>query len=322
MDQHIIGGGRQLERQIVARPGLTAGLVNIGQEQATLAGATIPHGTDGYVPDGVGVHEAQTKAFEAANADRLLEINQELDRIVHRDEVINYRDYPFRCCGKLYVGKDLNFTSPIWTGSAVLVGNNLLMTASHCAPWDPNSDGAMPGWWMRFVPSYHYGQEPYGSSYISDFRGIRNTNNVTGLDYVICRLYSPLGSTCGWLGSKWWSTDSPYYEGSWTSVGYPGDAQNGQVMMVERAIKLHDVDNETEDGRELEAHTFSTPGWSGGPMFGTIEAGQRTVGIMSGKEYERDGFLGILGSSHWHSVSAGGKYMTDLILWAIANWSA
>jgi V8-like Glu-specific endopeptidase len=243
--------------------------------------------TDAFVPDHrqvLRVDRARTKPFRVKNADRIKEItSDELKLVVERDQVTDYRSYPFSCIGKLFVGANNNYTAPLWTGSAALVGSNLLLTASHCAPWNSTGTGAMAGWWMRFVPSYNYGSEPYGFSYVSDFRGIHNTQNVTGLDYVICRLYNRLGDTCGWLGSRWWSDDRNYMASSWTSVGYPGDSMNGQVMMIERNIALHDVDPEGTGGRELEAHTFSTPGWSGGPMFGNIGQQQKCVGVMSGK---------------------------------------
>ncbi|KAA8644261.1 hypothetical protein EYZ11_011778 [Aspergillus tanneri] len=301
----------------------TAERLDLSQEPST---ATSTASTDAFVPrslEVVEVERAKTTQFRAQNADELKRLvgDDRLDRIVERDQVANYTSYPFSCIGKLFVGANSNFSAPLWTGSAAIVGRNLLLTASHCAPWATSGTGAMPGWWMRFVPSYNNGSEPYGSSYVSDFRGVRNTDNVVGLDYVICRLYNPLGNTCGWLGSRWWSDNSPYMPpNKWSSVGYPGDAMNGQVMMVERGIGLHQVDPEGANGRELEAHTFSTPGWSGGPMFGTLDQQQKCVGVMSGKEFENDGLTGIFSGTHWHSVSAGGKSMTDLILYGLANW--
>lgn len=295
------------------------------------AGTVERTSTDAFVPKSLqtlDVKTAKTIPFHTKGAEQIKSLlgdsSDQLARIIDRDQVVDYKAYPFCCVGKLFVGANSNFTAPLWTGSAALVGRNLLLTASHCAPWNTNGSGtAMPGWWMRFVPSYNYGTEPFGFSYVSDFRGVRNTANVTGLDYVICRLYNPLGDSCGWLGSQWWSDNGPYMDrGDWVSVGYPRDAMGGQVMMVERNIKLHDVDDEGSSGRELEAHTFSTNGWSGGPIFGVLDQQHRCVGVMSGREWESDGFLGIFGSAHWHSVSAGGKMMTELILYGLANWAS
>ncbi|GJP96936.1 hypothetical protein AlacWU_09835 [Aspergillus niger] len=90
--------------------------------------------------------------------------------------------------------------------------------------------------------------------------------------------------------------------------------------MVERGIGLHQVDPEGANGRELEAHTFSTPGWSGSPMFGTVDQQQKCVQVMSGKELEDDGLTGVFIETHSDSVSTGGKMMTDLILYGLANW--
>ncbi|KAF4227349.1 hypothetical protein CNMCM8980_002711 [Aspergillus fumigatiaffinis] len=316
-------GGRGFTLQIKALVGQTASRLDTPVEINNVPSKNC---TDSFVPEGLGVtdiEKAKTEHFKAQKADELKQLfpDGRADRLVERDQVIDYKTYPFSCIGKLFVGANANFTAPLWTGSAAMVGRNLLLTASHCAPWNSSGTGAMPGWWMRFVPSYHSGSEPYGSSYVQDFRGLRNTDNVTGLDYVICRLYNPIGATCGWLGSQWWSDNAGYSSTPWTSVGYPGDAMNGQVMMIEKQIRLHQVDAEGAVGRELEAHTFSTPGWSGGPMFGVLDAQQRCVGVMSGKEFEDDGLTGSFSGKHWHSVSAGGKGMTDLILYGLANWA-
>jgi hypothetical protein len=74
--------------------------------------------------------------------------------------------YLYNTIGKIFAGANLNFASPLWTGTGVLVGPDLLLTASHTVPW------GQPGWWMRFVPAYEFGNEPYGSSYVSDARGL------------------------------------------------------------------------------------------------------------------------------------------------------
>jgi V8-like Glu-specific endopeptidase len=304
--------------------GQKAGRVDLSQK--ALAASGFINSTGASVPENfkvVSLENVQTTPFKAQYADEIKKLvkNNVLDRIVERDEVVNYTTYPFSCIGKLFVGANNNFTAPLWTGSAALVGRNVLLTASHCAPWNETGTDALPGWWMRFVPAYNNGSEVFGDSYVREFYGIPNKDNVTGLDYVVCRLYTSLGDTLGYLGSQSWPSNASYMPpNSWTSVGYPGDAKNGQVMMIERRINLHQVDPEGGSGRELESHTFSTPGWSGGPMFGTLDKETRCVGVLSGREFENDGLTGVFAGAHWHSVSAAGAAMNELIKYGRENW--
>ena len=88
-------------------------------------------------------------------------------------------------------------------------------------------------------------------------------------------------------------------------------------MMVEDGIRLDDVDDEGSDGKELESYVYSSPGWSGGPLFEMTAKGPLLGGVMSGNEEE---------FSFWdffvqdHSVSAGGLHMAHLIAYGRENW--
>lgn len=231
--------------------------------------------------------------------------------MVEREELMNSMTYPWCTIGKIFVGKGTNFDNPVWVGSGAMVGRNLLLTASHVAPW-----GASP-WWMRFVPAYNNGSEPFGRVYVQSYRGIKNTNDVTGLDYVICKLYEPMGDKVGWMGTQSFGDDDKYYEGNWTSVGYPGNFSMGQLPTVENNVRIEDVDND-DNGRELESRVFSSPGWSGGPLWGWIDSSPKVIGVLSGRETD---------FSFWDfftersSVSAGGRSMVDLVKYGIANWA-
>jgi hypothetical protein len=59
---------------------------------------------------------------------------------------------------------------------------------------------------MRFVPGYSEGAEPFGSSYVSDIRGY-HTSGTEADDFVVCKLFTPLGDTCGWMGTEAWTDD-------------------------------------------------------------------------------------------------------------------
>jgi hypothetical protein len=137
---------------------------------------------------------------------------------------------------------------------------------------------------MRFVPGYSNGSEPHGGSYVSKCKGVKNTFNVTGIDYIICRLCEPLGERTGWMGTHWWQKHNGYLKKRWRSSGYPADSFQGQSQMVLSNINLTDVDYHGNEGKELESDIFASPGWSGGPMWGYIGGAPKVVGVCSGGE--------------------------------------
>lgn len=78
------------------------------------------------------------------------------------DDRWSFKDsaWPWGLVGKI-------FTSSGWTGSGVLVGERLVVTAGHVVPW---ADVAAGSWWMKFVPAYYDGSSLYGAgveSYVS-----------------------------------------------------------------------------------------------------------------------------------------------------------
>lgn len=271
---------------------------------------------DSHCPPDTEPKKADTKPLVHKGADAIIAIDPNLSAVVRRAQVNNYLDYPFRAAGRVFSGKNNDYVNWIKAGSGALVYKNLMITASHVVPWDPVTRQAYPGWWMRFVPAYNYGVEAYGESYVADVYGIENLT-ISGRDYVICHLYTPLGNTCGWFGSWEWPGDNEYKAGSWTSLGYPADSNGGQTMMIEDPVKIHDIDQD-QNGKELESDFYGTPGWSGGPLWGIIGGQQRIIGVMSGWEDENDGipFPGL----HRESVHAGGPYLVDLVNYGMSTW--
>jgi hypothetical protein len=222
--------------------------------------------------------------------------------------------YPWSTIGKFWVGTTTGGWQFRWNATGVLIGPNLVLTAGHALPWS-----LLPNWYMRFVPAYHNGEMPFGQSYVSEFRGFNPRGDVTGKDYGVCRLYTPLGASepgrrgAGWMGTQSWGSDDRYYEGSWITAGYPGSFFNGEHPGVEYFLKVEDVDHDGS-GRELETRQFANPGWSGGPLFGWVNGDPKVIGIESGEE--RD-FL----QPTWN-VFAGGSPMVDLVKYGLANWPA
>lgn len=266
--------------------------------------------TEGGNPKKDPFVEVETRLVQAKNLQKLIDEGfPHAKDTLQRSIVTNEQAWPWRTIGKVFVGANANFNAPLWTGSGVLVGRNLLLTAGHVAPWGMN------GGWMRFVPAFKNGAEPFGSAYVERWYGYHEAGEVNGKDYVICKLNRVLGDTVGWLGSQSFGSDSSYYGGSWISVGYPsepGTNPGANYMVVEQPVKIVDVDDEGSDGKELESSMYSLGGWSGGPLWASMSGQNKVIGIMSGNETD---FL-----QPRYTVSAGGIAMVRLVKYGMANW--
>ncbi len=206
--------------------------------------------------------------------------------------------YPFRTVG-------IVFNSNGSQGSGVLVGPNLMLTAGHVAPWGMNP------WSMEFVPAYRQGDRPFGSSFVEAYRGYNTGPEVSGHDYIICKLYNPLGQGLGWMGTQSFGNEDEYYRRRYVSSGYPGSF--GTRPAVELDMGLRDIDNDSP-GIELEfsrANRDFGPGWSGGPLWLPSE-GPTVVGVLSGTE--KDEF------DPRFAVFGGGRGIVDLVRFGLDSW--
>lgn len=285
-----------------AAPGLAAA-ADAGK--ATIAPAGGPFaGTEGT--------PASTRRVQAKNLQKLIDQGfPHAADVLDRAVVTNETDWPWCTVGKVFVGINSNFNAPLWTGSGVMVGVNVMLTAAHVVPWD------QPGWWMRFVPAFENGAEPFASSYVETAYGYENTSNVTGIDYAVCKLYTHLGNTVSYMGAYAPGDNNEYYAGSWSSVGYPaepGTNPGANFMIVEQPVKIIDIEVEPEGGLELESNVYSLGGWSGGPMWNWIGGQPLVIGVLSGRETDP-------GEAR-QNVSAGGKPLVDLVIYGRTTWSA
>ncbi|KAL1969349.1 hypothetical protein VTN77DRAFT_9542 [Rasamsonia byssochlamydoides] len=278
-------------------------------------------GTFGYIPEHIPFSmDGRIKPWSAADAKNLSLANPNRTGLYFRDEILNTNAYPWSTIGRVDF-KRFQGDNGGWC-TASLVGSNLILTASHCFPWGFNQTR-----WMRFAPGYRYGNEPYGGSFVSRCRGVRNTSNVTGIDYIVCHLCEPLGETAGWMGTRWWAEPKEYMLRSWRSSGYPADSLGGRAQMLRSDIHLNNVDLHFDKGHELESDIYASAGWSGGPMWGYVAGVPKIVGVCSGSEKdcsERvDGctIFDDLDDNSSHDVSAGGRLMSDLIAYAMAQWA-
>jgi V8-like Glu-specific endopeptidase len=214
--------------------------------------------------------------------------------------------YPWSAIGKVIVNRPGENPK---VGSGVLVGPRLMLTASHGMPWG-TEDGS-----IRFVPNYLYGNNPaFGDAYVEAWRGVVvHVDDVRGVDYVICRLDWRIGERTGWLGSEWHSDEDWYYDNWWISVGYPvASPSGGEAPSLEMPASVEDIDDDS-DGLEIETDHFTSPGWSGGPLWGWQGGEPRVIGVDSGKEKD---FL-----DPTRAVFAGGQHMVNLVKYGWANWS-
>jgi V8-like Glu-specific endopeptidase len=217
--------------------------------------------------------------------------------------------YPWRCIGVVQAWTNPSNPSPAWYGVGALVGSNVVLTCSHVCPW-----GASP-WMMRFIPAYYDGASLLGSgvaSYVQSYRGYRDHGQ--GDDMAVLKLYTPLGNSIGWFGSK--TYDDDWEDGNyWTKCGYPSAIASGQRPSRITWFPIIDDDSDGA-GLELEYRADASGGDSGGPVFGWWSSLPYIIGTHSGGEKEYHFPFSIVKNN----VAAGGGALPRLIIWAHNNW--
>ena len=91
----------------------------------------------------------------------------------------------------------------------------------------------------------------------------------------------------------------------WTLTGYPGTIAGGQRPVYQSGVAVLD-DDEDGDAQEIEHHGDSSPGKSGGPMYGFWSDGPYAIGTTSGGETISGGFLGIGNEDNNIATSSSG----------------
>lgn len=216
--------------------------------------------------------------------------------------------YPWRCIGRIFVWPNAANANPSWSGTAALISKNAILTCSHMAPWA--SIGAKIPWKALFVAGYYDGSSvngPGASTWVSGLWGYKNYNQ--GDDMAVMALTSSLGA---WLGSFGYKTYTDDWEDEpwWTLCGYPGMVAGGERPSRQSSFPIQDDDNDGA-GVELEYEADSSPGNSGGPLFGWWSGKPYIIGTHSSGEEE---------AFDTNNVAAGGPALSALIKWARDNW--
>jgi V8-like Glu-specific endopeptidase len=211
--------------------------------------------------------------------------------------------FPWLLTGKI-------ITSDNQSGSGVLIGDRLVLTARHVLPWNSIATG---NWWMKFTPHYFDGTEPFGSSFASDARYYGTDDSEFNLshDYAILRLFEPLGHQLGYLGTTTFDDDWRNLN-VWSNIGYPFDVGGAERPAVQNFQPMED-DYEDDDGQTMETEASLNHGNSGGPFFAWFENGTqvRACGVVSSE-------VSFNGDTD-NSVS-GGDNLVNIVDWARANW--
>jgi V8-like Glu-specific endopeptidase len=218
--------------------------------------------------------------------------------------------YPWTCIGRIFVWDDFSKPYPAWSGSGVLIGDRVVLTAGHMAPWGSSN------WAMQFIPAYYDGASALGAgvaSWVSDYWGY-HTTSAPAWDMIVLRLYTPLGSTYGYFGAK---TYSSAWEGGnyWTLAGYPGAIAGANRPSRQMWWPVVDDDGDG-NADELEYYADATDGDSGGPVFGFWSGLPYAIGTHSGGEK----ITFLWWTIEDDNVGAGGAAMVDLVRWARGNW--
>ncbi|MBO9703314.1 MAG: hypothetical protein J7604_24075 [Sporocytophaga sp.] len=219
-------------------------------------------------------------------------------------QVYHPTGYPWTCVGKLYIWDDFSKPDPQGSGSAVLVGDRVILTAGHAIPWHSKN------WALKFVPAYYDGASTLGNgvySWVSDCHGYDDPGGA--FDMAVCRLYKPLGKSMGYFGAKTYDSD---WEGGhyWTLAGYPGAIANAN--RPSRQMWWPILDDESHgDADELKYKADATSGDSGGPVFGF---------------WDKEDWPSVVGThigtvNNWGNIGDGGSAMVDLIIWGKKHWT-
>ncbi|MCJ1377930.1 hypothetical protein MMC17_001026 [Xylographa soralifera] len=227
--------------------------------------------------------------------------------------------YPWSCIGKIFVGQFPDNTNALWEGCGVMVQPALVLTASHTIPWH------LPDWWMRFVPSYSNGAQPYGSANILEAHGIPvgAQDTLLRLSHTIWRsaslIKTSVSGAVGWgpllrQATLFYTSDTPIDNLAGCGGYNMQDSSSGNDLQRE-IVQNGFVDaGVNDDGSFKLLDTYTTPrreGFTDAVVWTDYEGTDCVFGIRSGA-FDSEG-----GGEDGY---AGGPGIVQLCNWGIQNF--
>jgi hypothetical protein len=177
--------------------------------------------------------------------------------------------YPSRCVGKIQCGPGtadgvLQFIDKVGTG--VLVGKNIVLTASHILPYN-HGNGV-----VRFIPGFSNGSEPFGHFDTRSYTYLPAPSQIggppLGIDVGLVFLNQNPGDTLGWFGFQAFNSPDAY-RGSFWATGYAAEKFDGAQAFKWR-VTIEDVKLDVEGGGtdfELVASGYASAPFVGAPLW-------------------------------------------------------
>lgn len=130
---------------------------------------------------------------------------------------------------------------------------------------------------MCFAPGFTNGTAPLAWIYVERVFGYDEAVVTPVNDYVICKLFPPVGDSCGWMEAQTSLIDTGFTQNIWSTIGLMVDKSHSYpIPVVVRNVKIEVVQDGPND-KLLLSGTFSPPivsdevkdsRWLGAPLFG------------------------------------------------------
>ncbi|KAH7822143.1 putative endopeptidase [Monocercomonoides exilis] len=238
----------------------------------------------GFCPKGIeiSVMPPPERFMPKKKSDNEKKINEPL-HVFYPDDRTELRNssYPWSSIGLLVSSRG------VCTGT--LVGDDIVLTASHCVPW--KDDGSLDR--IRFIPAFVGKSAPFGFAEVETVYSFsRNGGKINAIqaafDIACLRVNQPLGRKAGYAGTiqyqPEWSDRT-----DWFNVGYPQPEHGlseGIVPLIQSSSNLSITQEFVVGGLSsyLLDTTFDlTRGHSGGPVFGWFDGEEfpRVIAVVS-----------------------------------------